>query len=89
MKEKDQLYVDGAGLTNNQQNKKDDTLMKYFPKTAHWGHLVPIAEGVENTTNPYFKNPRTPYVAENEAYWFLKPDQNLLHFPQQMGCEDF
>ena len=30
LKEKAQLYVYGAGLTNNQQNKKDYNSMKYY-----------------------------------------------------------
>ena len=33
LKENAPFYVYGEGLTNNQQNKKDDTSMNYFPKT--------------------------------------------------------
>ena len=67
MKEKAQLYVDGAGLTNNQQNKKDDTFINYYPKTAYWRPLFTNAKSVDKITNPYFKNPRAPYFTENEA----------------------
>ena len=67
LKERAPLYVDGEGLTKRQQNKKDDTSMKCFPKTAYWRPLVPNAESVDKTTNPHFKNPRIPSVAENEA----------------------
>ena len=45
--------------------------MTSFPKTEYWRHLVPNAESVDNTTNPYFKNTRTTSVAENEADFFL------------------
>ena len=55
LKENAPLYVDGAGLTNNQQNKKEDTSMNYFPKTAYWRILLLNAESAEKTTNPYFK----------------------------------
>ena len=41
--------------------------MNYFPKAAYWRPLVPNAESEDNTTDPYFKNPRAPSVAENEA----------------------
>ena len=71
LKEKAPLYVDGAGLTKNKQNKKDDTFMNYFTKTPYWRPLVPNAEIVDKTTNPSFKNPRAPSVAENEADFCL------------------
>ena len=45
--------------------------MNYFPKTAYWMPLVPNAESVDKTTNPSFKNPRAPYVVENEAEFGL------------------
>ena len=45
--------------------------MNYFPKTAYWWPLVPNAESVDKTTNPYFKNPCAPSVAENEAEFGL------------------
>ena len=45
--------------------------MNYYPKTEYWRPLVPNAKSMENTTNPYFKNPRAPYVAENEAEFGL------------------
>ena len=67
MKEKDPLYVDGEGLKITNKIKKEDTDMNYFPKAAYWRPLVPNAESVERTTNPSFKNPRAPSVAENEA----------------------
>ena len=41
--------------------------MKYFPKTAYWRTLVPNTESVDKTTNPSFKNPCAPSIAENEA----------------------
>ena len=53
--EKAPLYVDGSGLTKNQQNKKENTPMIAFPKTAYWNILVPNAESVDKTTNPYLK----------------------------------
>ena len=66
MKLKNPLYVDGEGLTKNQQNKKEDTSINYFPKIEYWRPLVPNAESAEKTTNPYFKNPHAPSVAENK-----------------------
>ena len=45
--------------------------MNSFPKTAYWRPLVPNAESVDKKTNPYFKNTRAPYVAQNEAEFFL------------------
>ena len=41
--------------------------MDYYPKTEYWRPLVPNYESVDKTTYPYFKNPRTPFVVENEA----------------------
>ena len=41
--------------------------MNYFPKTEYWRPSLPNTESVDKPTNPYFKNPRAPYVAENEA----------------------
>ena len=45
--------------------------MDYFPKTPYWKPLIPNAESVDERTNPYFKNPCAPSVAENEAEFFL------------------
>ena len=45
--------------------------MTSFPKTSYLRPLVPNSESVDKTTNPYFKNPRVPIVAENEAYSVL------------------
>ena len=53
-------------MTKDQQNKKDDTSMNYYHKIAYWRPLVPNVESVDKETNPYFKNTRAPYVAENE-----------------------
>ena len=39
--------------------------MNYFPKTEYWRSFVTNYESVYKTTNPYFKNPRAPYVAGN------------------------
>ena len=55
--------------------------MKYFPKTAYWRPLVHNAESLDDTTNPHFKNPRAPSVAENEADFVLVLKSNMLHFP--------
>ena len=33
--------------------------------------MVPNDESVYNTTNPYFKNPHVPPVAENEAEFIM------------------
>ena len=63
LKKKAPLYVDREGLTKSQQNKKDDTSMNYFPKTAYWRPLVTNAKSVHKTTYPYFKNPRAPSLA--------------------------
>ena len=52
LKEKAPIYVDGKGLIKNQQNKKEDTSMNYFPKTAYWRPLGPNAESVDKTINP-------------------------------------
>ena len=62
LKEESSLYVDGADLTNNQQNKKEDTSMKFLPKTLYGGPLVPNSESLDKKTNPYFNNPRAPYA---------------------------
>ena len=45
--------------------------MKYSSKTAYLRPYVPNAESVDKTTNPYFKNPRAPSIAENEAEFVL------------------
>ena len=45
--------------------------MTYFIKTEYCRPLVPNADSVENTTNPYFKNLHPPYVAENEAEFLM------------------
>ena len=71
LKEKAPLYVDGTGLTKNQQIKKDDTSMNYFPKTEYWRPLVTNAESVDKTTNTSLKNPRAPSIAENESEFGL------------------
>ena len=63
--------TNGRGLTKNQQNKNEDTSMNYFPITEYWRPLVPNAEIVYKITNPYFKNPCTPFVAENDADFVL------------------
>ena len=45
--------------------------MNYYPKIAYWRPLVTNDESVDETTNPYFKNPRAPFVAEIEAEFVL------------------
>ena len=45
--------------------------MNYYYKTAYWRPLVPNDKSVDKTTNVYFKYPRAPSVAENEAEFFL------------------
>ena len=50
LKERDPIYVDGEGMTNNQQNKKDDASITYFPKTAYWRPLDTNAEIVYKKT---------------------------------------
>ena len=45
--------------------------MTSFSKTGYWVPLVPNAKSVDNKTNTYFKNPRVPPVAENEAEFVL------------------
>ena len=64
LKENAPLYVDGAGLTNNQKIENEYPSMNYYPKTAYWRPLVPNDESVGKTTNPYFKNLRDQYVVE-------------------------
>ena len=71
LKEKDPLYVDVAGMTKNKKIKKEDTSMNYFPKTVYWRPLVPNAESVDKTTNPYFKNLRDLSFAESETDFVL------------------
>ena len=41
--------------------------MNYFATTSYWGTLVTNAESVDETTNPYSKNIRAPYVTENKS----------------------
>ena len=65
------LYAGGVVLTNNQQNRKENTSMTSFSKTAYWGPLSPNFEGLDNTTNPHFKHPCDPPVAEKEAEFVL------------------
>ena len=60
-----QLYIDGAGMTNNQHNKKDNTSMNYFTKLSYWRPLVPNDESLGKKTNPSLKNPCNPYVEDN------------------------
>ena len=55
--------------------------MNYFPKTEYWRPLFPNAESVDKTTNKYFKNPRAPSVAENEAEFVLVLIINMLQYP--------
>ena len=45
--------------------------MNCFPKIAYWRPLVTNADNVYMTTNTYFKSPRSPSVAENEAEFGL------------------
>ena len=54
--------------------------MNSFPKTEYWRPLSPNSESAENTTNPYFKNPHAPCVAENEAEFGLVLKINMLHY---------
>ena len=62
--------------------------MTSFPKTTYWRPLVTNSESVDKTTNPSFKNPHAPSVAENEAefvlakYFFEYISVSL--FPQQV-----
>ena len=55
--------------------------MNYFPTTAYWRHLVTNAESVDKTTNPYFKNPFSPSVSENEAEFGMVYKINMLQYP--------
>ena len=55
--------------------------MNYFPKTAYWRPLVPNYESVDETNNPSFKSPRAPYVAENEADFFLVKIIHMIQYP--------
>ena len=55
--------------------------MNYFPKTAYLRHLLRNAESVDNTTNPSFKNPFAPYVAENDADFGMVLKINMLQCP--------
>ena len=75
LKETFTLYVYGAGLKNNQQNKNEDKSMKSFPKTSYCRTLVTNAESVYKTTNPHFKNPCAPSFAETKQgfYGLKKP----------------
>ena len=62
--EKFSTLCKGSGLTKNQQKKNGDTPMTFYHKTVYWRPLVPNAESVDDTTNPYFFNPYAPFVAE-------------------------
>ena len=46
--------------------------MNYFSKTEYWRPLVPNAESVDKTANPYFSNPRVPSVEKMKQilFWF-------------------
>ena len=55
--------------------------MNYFATTSYWGTLVPNAESVAETTNPYSKNIRAPYVTENESQLVLFFKINMLQYP--------
>ena len=55
--------------------------MNYFPKTEYWRPLVSNDESVDKTTNQYFKNSRTPSVAENESEFGLVLNINMLQYP--------
>ena len=55
--------------------------MKYFTKTAYWGPLFPNVVSVEKTTNTSFRNPCSPYAAENEAEFVLVLKTNMLQYP--------
>ena len=46
--------------------------MNYFLETAYWRPLFTNAKSVDKITNPYFKNPRAPYLH--------KMKQNLVWF---------
>ena len=71
MKTKDPIYVDGSGLTKNQKNKNEDKSMNNPPKTTYTRPLVPNAEGLDETTNPHFKNTLAPYFTKSEAEFVL------------------
>ena len=55
--------------------------MNYYHKTTYWRPLVPNAESVDKTTNPSFKNPHAPSVAEKEAELGLVLKINMLQYP--------
>ena len=55
--------------------------MTYFTKTAYWRPLVTNSESMDNTINPYFKNPCNPYFASNEARFFLVKTNHMLQYP--------
>ena len=60
LKKNAKLYLDGAGLTNNYQNKKDDTSVNYFTKTAYRRPLLPNAESVEKINQSKFSKSSHP-----------------------------
>ena len=72
LKEKAQLYVDGAGLTPPQKEEKP---MNYFPKNAYWRPLVLNAEIVDKTTNPSLKIFTSHLLRKTKQglFWFKKP----------------
>ena len=45
--------------------------MTSFSKIAYWRPLVPNAESMDKTTNPYFKISHVPPVAEKEAKFVM------------------
>ena len=48
--------------------------MNYFPKTSYWRPLVPNAESVYKTTNPYYKIlvPHLFQKMKHILFWFKK-----------------
>ena len=63
--------------------------MTYFPKTSYRRPLVHNAESVDETTNPYFKNTRTPSVAENEAEFVLAKHNFSIRLSMPVFTETF
>ena len=67
LKYKAPICVGVAGLTKIKKINKEDTYTTSFPKAANCRPLLPNAESVDKTTNPYFKKPHVPPVAEKKV----------------------
>ena len=81
MEEKAPIFVDGVGLTKNQQNNKEDISIDYFPKTAYLTPEMPNVESVDKTTNKYLEilAPHLLWKTNHTLFWFNK-NKSMYHY---------